>query len=996
VAVQPADQQPQPVHPDVQRLIDAAQIGATIQAGVAVSKAAVTAGPIAVTVLPRAAAEIVGAPVELAAHAVKWAVILRVLRRLFRRHHMETASWLETQLRKQFPDLDPAVIRQAVEQELKFERAFQAKALKRAEADFHAAGQLPTPEAQATRVQQILNREKHYSQLREQALLDRAMRFCHNATVKAISPDGAKWVLGQRKTHTPGCVAMAGKNWPWPVLDVINPPVHTGCGCELRPLRPGDTVPPVGTAMNLARQAMALEEAVRAAAPGEIEAWLQGQVVRPVVARALQRLQEGTYEEALHPRGRGGKWIGKLLSSPGFTQRRQAHEVHDAFRRGEDVSVSKVVDSRAEATKQFKTDFLAAMREARPGYGTGKVQIAEGSVDDPELIKRVQQAAEWFPKEWIDRAGPLRVVESKSPGVYALRAEVAKDHISTIALRKDSWEKNIVHEMMHWLEEKNPEVHKAAQEFLDRRTEGQEIEPLINGAPHEEVKEGGFVDPYMGKIYNHPSTEVLTMAMEGLVAGAIRVEDDPDHFAMLLSTLTGQKVEPSEVGTFGQGFDLSGLKTAKAKTAATAAARAIETATGVVHPVKFTHLDPDDPATARSLPSGHIAVDESTSPHFQISAIVHEYAHNMDRSVLGSEDDWFTQHADESGPLYKALMASPTVQKIKNDEVEILKGDPRTTAQLLQARELFARAFEQYVAMRGGNERLRENLRKLQGDRLLSFQQWQDDEFKPIAAEMDKIVRQQHAVQESKWTEWLHPRGRGGQWVDAIQHVSKEIEQPEAHEGFTGEDFARGLDGFTHGDLTAMRMNRTDTQNLFGEVWLNVFHKGRGEPVGMARVTIKPPTNQGVRSIEFNNIVLKEAEQNQGFGKAFTDHLFKVAREGGVDKMEIEAVSVGGYAWARRGFVWTGDKGAQQRAILADAKEKGRYQAIQEHVRQKLLEELDRKIAAGEFTSEAELAAFGHGEYWKDEDGNRTWLGKELMMGSHWEGDRPITVTTSA
>ena len=278
----PDQQQP---NPTVQRLINAAAAGQAAQT---------TAGAtgVAVTLPARAVAGVITVPVEAFAHGVKVAIILRVLRGLLRRTHTDSADWLTQELRKLFPNADPNVIRQAVETELRFEQMFQQKGLKRVEADLHKAGALPTPEAQQKRVNEILNREKHYAGLREKAMMNRAKGHVQNAEVKAASPLGATWVLGKRKTHTAGCVALAGKNWPWEVLDTIPPPLHSNCGCELKPLGPTDTVPPVGTAIAMAKAAMALEEALR----GE---------------RAQHELREINWSEFLHPRGRGGKWEDK-------------------------------------------------------------------------------------------------------------------------------------------------------------------------------------------------------------------------------------------------------------------------------------------------------------------------------------------------------------------------------------------------------------------------------------------------------------------------------------------------------------------------------------------------------------------------------------------------------------------------------------------------------------------------------------------------------------
>ena len=273
----------------------------------------------------------------------------------------------------------------------------------------------------------------------------------------------------------------------------------------------------------------------------------------------------------------------------------------------------------------------------------------------------------------------------------------------------------------------------------------------------------------------------------------------------------------------------------------------------------------------------------------------------------------------------------------------------------------------------------------------------------------DEYLGHKGKLQEAlHWDELLHPRGRRGQWVDSIRHAEHDLGQERAagHEGFTGEDFARALDGFTHGGITAVRANRTETQHLYGEVWLNLQKPGESAPVGLARVTLKPPNLRGERHAELSNIYLKESEQNQGFGRAFTDHVLQTLRDGGVDHIDVEAVSIGGYAWARRGFVWTGDKTAVQREILQAAKDDGRWERMHGHLPEARFEELERKLAAGEFTSEAELAAYGMEAYWWDEQPSarrqdedyvapvreRTWLGKELMIGSRWKGSRPVTV----
>lgn len=300
-----------------QRIIDAAQTGATAYVAGQAAQGGVIAPATAVGAPP---AKTASAIVGLTWTAAKWAIILKVLRRLFARHRAESADWLEAQLAKLFPDVDPTLLRQIVERELDLEKRFQQKALKRVQAAHAAAGALPTPAQQAAALKAAMNKEKQYAALRQKAMLARAKAAVETAKVKEQSPGGAKWMLGDRKNHTPGCVALSGKPWPWSVLEQIPPPVHAGCGCWLAPLGPNDVVPEHGEAMHMAKAALALEKGIREAAdPGEIDSYLAGQEVRPGIARALHqletgeiRLNEASWKEFLHPRGRGGKWIDKL------------------------------------------------------------------------------------------------------------------------------------------------------------------------------------------------------------------------------------------------------------------------------------------------------------------------------------------------------------------------------------------------------------------------------------------------------------------------------------------------------------------------------------------------------------------------------------------------------------------------------------------------------------------------------------------------------------
>ena len=381
----------QPLHPIAQKLITAAQTGAVVRA----AGAATTAPSVAVAAPAVAAGKIVSAGAEGLADALKVALVLRVLRRLLRRSHTENIGALEAMLRKRFPDLDPAVIRRIVETEARYELAFGRKATRRVDADLQKVGLLDK-EAQKRRIAEVIARERHYVGLRQKASLARAIGHAENETVRQASPEGARWMLGPAAQHTPGCVAMAGKVWPWSVLDTIPlPPIHPNCGCRLVPLGPNDTVPPVGEAMAAARRAMALEEAVRAVAdPGEIEAFLAGEAIRPSVARAICELREIGYQEAEHPRGRGGRWMAKLgakrIELKG-DKKLTLRQTHSAVKRVAEGLVDfyggdkKAVEAHHES--QYMADVGGVARFRHPGELMAGINYGDKVMDtvrDPE------------------------------------------------------------------------------------------------------------------------------------------------------------------------------------------------------------------------------------------------------------------------------------------------------------------------------------------------------------------------------------------------------------------------------------------------------------------------------------------------------------------------------------------------------------------------------------------------------------------------------------
>jgi hypothetical protein len=87
-------------------------------------------------------------------------------------------------------------------------------------------------------IERTLQKERRYGRLHLLAARRRVQLRVEEANVRALSPDGAYWLLDPtRRTHTVDCLAMAGKAWSWSVLSRISPANrHLQCGCQLVPL----------------------------------------------------------------------------------------------------------------------------------------------------------------------------------------------------------------------------------------------------------------------------------------------------------------------------------------------------------------------------------------------------------------------------------------------------------------------------------------------------------------------------------------------------------------------------------------------------------------------------------------------------------------------------------------------------------------------------------------------------------------------------------------
>ena len=118
--------------------------------------------------------------------------------------------------------------------------------------------------------------------------------------------------------------------------------------------------------------------------------------------------------------------------------------------------------------------------------------------------------------------------------------------------------------------------------------------------------------------------------------------------------------------------------------------------------------------------------------------VSHEFGHFIDWKVLGNPND------NVAGNFSRSLGASRLMGAIHDSNpVKVIGRGPSGQRRdyLLNRRELFARAYAQYIAIKSGDEETLAGLKKYLSDRKTKNWQWSDAEFEPIAEQFDGIFK---------------------------------------------------------------------------------------------------------------------------------------------------------------------------------------------------------------------------------------------------------------
>ena len=159
--------------------------------------------------------------------------ILLVHRRIWRRRQ----EILREQIGRRNVTAD--ALTRALAREERFERAFRRRSDERLQTAVRLALEAPDPSTRAVALDQAIRREQEFAEMRGHQQTRRVLASIHAEQTREISPSGALWVYGRTENHCVLCAFLAGRFWPWPVLDQLEQPLHYGCDCGLVSLGEG-------------------------------------------------------------------------------------------------------------------------------------------------------------------------------------------------------------------------------------------------------------------------------------------------------------------------------------------------------------------------------------------------------------------------------------------------------------------------------------------------------------------------------------------------------------------------------------------------------------------------------------------------------------------------------------------------------------------------------------------------------------------------------------
>lgn len=134
-----------------------------------------------------------------------------------------------------------------------------------------------------------------------------------------------------------------------------------------------------------------------------------------------------------------------------------------------------------------------------------------------------------------------------------------------------------------------------------------------------------------------------------------------------------------------------------------------------------------------------IDINVNNNNHPELTAI-HEIGHYLDYHGLTKEPGEIRMTDSLNLPKAKALLDAMKNTTTIKEGAKFYSYDNDYQSYYLRDREIFARAYAQYIATKSGDALLMKQLKESQNDKISKYMQWPDSEFRDILKAMDDLL----------------------------------------------------------------------------------------------------------------------------------------------------------------------------------------------------------------------------------------------------------------
>lgn len=243
--------------------------------------------------------------------------------------------------------------------------------------------------------------------------------------------------------------------------------------------------------------------------------------------------------------------------------------------------------------------------------------------------------------------------------------------------------------------------------------------------------------------------------------------------------------------------------------------------------------------------------------------------------------------------------------------------------------------------------------------------------------------------------------------------VDEVIAKPVDEGGLTEAEIREGIAEVIDGEYAGFTV-QVDSVSSYPDQTIaygKIYHPDAGEVGRVTRMLNRD--DDGTLWAYHAFLRLREDMRGQGFSKAFNRHLVDWYRESGVDRIELNAnIDIGGYTWAASGYHFADEESAGHILNLLRTRA-DEYERLANQLRQlvntgarpdlaRQVISLDDQVAAArDILDAAESTTFGALDFptayevsqcgrWAGAGTEDVWLGKAAMLGSSWDGVKPL------